>query len=233
MRRSAAWFLGHVLRLKRTALLLRGVNKGLGNTQESLLTLRSELAGQLENAMADAGIHAAIMPPAGIPAGIATSRYEHSLLPAFVYSALCSVLGFPSGGVPVTRVSPSDLKWPHAPSDTYDIHARHATAESDGVPVSCSVFAPPFRDELCLQIMEAIASSASFVCSPPSLESFVSTWPGPQREAKAPNEESPLLASEAQDWVQEFTSTIASKVRRLLKMPAGGGQRDLWSLGTV
>jgi Asp-tRNA(Asn)/Glu-tRNA(Gln) amidotransferase A subunit family amidase len=233
LRRAFVWFVRHVLQQERSALILQGVSKGLCASHTQLLTLRAELAEHLELAMSEAGVDAVLMPPAGIPAGGARSRCKHSLLPAFVYSALCSVLGFPSGGVPVTHVRPSDLAWTKPAVDAYDSRARNVTVKSEGVPVGCSVFAAPFQDDVCLEIMHDIEEAANFQHDPPSLGSFLSTWPGPQRGAQKPQETSPLLASESQDWTHEFTSTVALKLRRMLRIPSVGGQQDLWSLGTV
>jgi fatty acid amide hydrolase len=125
-----------------------------------LIARRDAYRRRFEMALGEAGIDVLICPPNALPA--LTHGASGDLGPAGLsYTALYSVLGWPAGVVPVTRVRPVETERRSAWVDTTDRVARRVDKGSGGLPVGVQVAARPNREDLILAVMDAVQNALS------------------------------------------------------------------------
>lgn len=214
LQRSVVWIVRNVLQAKISALLLEGINAGLYHSNEKLIATKDTLATGLTQSMKEKGICAIVLPPVELYFAQTRSKSMRSKVAAFAYSSICYAIGFPIGSVPIFHTRSFDVNSSAALSEGLEqtLHRQQETDES--IPMNCSVFAASGGDHVCLQVMQEIAEFVNFRCEPKSAKSFISRWPGPLEEGRRPSETQPLLASESQDWIQEFVPRVLGAVRR-------------------
>lgn len=76
------------------------------------------------------------------------------------YAALCNVLGYPAGVVPVTRVRAGEESDRKRSVDRVERAARQTEQGSAGLPVGVQVIARPWREHIALAAMRAIEAGA-------------------------------------------------------------------------
>lgn len=122
-----------------------------------LVKLRDEVIEFLESQ----NIDAIISPALGVPA------FEHGSSPKFIlciiYSLIWNVLNFPSGVVPVTTIRSDEQHYHSKISDniTKEINLRMMN-NTAGLPIGVQVSSYPYKDEICLNIMEQIEKDIDF-----------------------------------------------------------------------
>jgi Asp-tRNA(Asn)/Glu-tRNA(Gln) amidotransferase A subunit family amidase len=79
---------------------------------------------------------------------------------AGAYTLLAPVLGFPSGTVPVTRVSPQEETARPATRDRVEKTARLSEQGSAGLPVGVQIISRPWQEHVALAAMQAIETAA-------------------------------------------------------------------------
>jgi len=82
----------------------------------------------------------------------------HELIPAASDTFLINLLGLPSGSVPVTRVRAGEESTRPASRELADRIACHAEAGSVGLPVGVQVVSHFWRENIVLDVMQAIES---------------------------------------------------------------------------
>ncbi|MBT8491653.1 MAG: amidase, partial [Deltaproteobacteria bacterium] len=101
-----------------------------------------------------AGIHALVCPAHVAPAmhHRASSDFTLSIGPL----ARWSLLNFPAGTVPVTKVRPGEQSYQGSHGDRLDDKMRSILDGSAGLPIGVQVVALPFREQVALAVMRAI-----------------------------------------------------------------------------
>ena len=85
--------------------------------------------------------------------------------PTVSYMQIAPLLGWPSGVVPITTIRTEEEHYGRT-SDSIDRAAAKVMAKSAGLPMSVSIMAPEFRDEVCLAAMREIESRVDFDAKP-------------------------------------------------------------------
>ena len=137
-----------------------------GELLADLFLLRREW----EMAFEKSGIDAVIFPGMPVPA------FKHStvgkLTSTCSYMFLANLLMWPSGVVPVTKVSNVEAKYykpEELPVDQRDVIAKMVSENMEGcagMPMSVSVMTPMYRDEQCLRVMKEIERVTDFTGQP-------------------------------------------------------------------
>lgn len=110
---------------------------------------------RFEMAVAEAGVDVLLCPPHALPA--LTHGASADLASAsFNYTFLYSLLGWPAGAVPVTRVRPGETDRRPQAVDLVDRAARRVDKGSAGLPVGVQVAAMPNREDMILAVMAAV-----------------------------------------------------------------------------
>lgn len=97
-----------------------------------------------------------LSPAVGLPAVRHGASVELGLMGS--YSCLYNVLGWPAGVVPVTRVRDDEQTATVRSSDVADQTARRSEEGSAGLPIAVQLAARPFREDLVLAAMAAVAA---------------------------------------------------------------------------
>jgi len=78
------------------------------------------------------------------------------------YTTMFNVLDCPAGVVPMTKVTRDDIEsldsYQGHYNDTYDKQIQNASRESVGMPVGVQCVAAPYKDEMCLRLMQEVDS---------------------------------------------------------------------------
>jgi fatty acid amide hydrolase len=127
---------------------------------QALVARRDAYRKRFDKAVAEAGVGVLLSPPHALPAF--THGASANLGPAsFNYTFLYSLLGWPAGVVPVTRVRPVETDRRPWGVDMIDRTARKVDRDSAGLPVGVQVAARPDREDLILAVMAAVESGLS------------------------------------------------------------------------
>jgi len=127
---------------------------------DAILARRDAYQKRFETAVAEAGVDVLLCPPHALPA--LTHGASADLGPAsFNYTFLYSLLGWPGGVVPVTRVRPVETDRRPQAVDMVDRAARRVDKNSAGLPVGVQVAARPNREDLIIAVMAAIETGLS------------------------------------------------------------------------
>lgn len=120
-----------------------------------LTARRTEMRRQELDAWRDARLDAVLAPPHSVPAMAHRASSDFTL--SLSYSFRWTLLDFPAGIVPVTRVAPDETEesFDHKPDRVEKKLARIA-AGSAGLPVGVQVVAPPYREDVALAIMTSL-----------------------------------------------------------------------------
>ena len=121
-----------------------------------------EMRRQWSDAFRDAELDVVLHPAMPIPAphhGTASKN------PTVSYMQIAPLLGWPSGVVPVTTIRKDEEHYGRS-VDGIDRAAAKVMANSAGLPMSVSVLAPEFRDEVCLAAMKEIENLVEFDAKP-------------------------------------------------------------------
>ena len=145
---------------RRLSHLIRTTGLRTADESQALIARRDAYRRRFELALGEAGVDVLICPPNALPA--LTHGASGDLGAAGLsYTALYSVLGWPAGVVPVTRVRPVETERRTAWVDTTDRIARRVDRGSSGLPVGVQVAARPNREDLILAVMEAVQTALS------------------------------------------------------------------------
>jgi fatty acid amide hydrolase len=148
------------LRLSGRRRLQREVVANYGRTDTdhywSLVEAILDYRAEFERAFA--GHDVLVGPPNPLPAFRHGAAEE--LVLAGAYSCLFNVLGWPAGVVPVTRVAEGEESDRPASRDPMDRAARETERGSVGLPIGVQVAACPWREDMALAAMRAIAGVA-------------------------------------------------------------------------
>jgi len=129
------------------------------NTCTELASFRAMFA----KAMLEAGIEALLSPGAALPALCHSSSRELGLAQSYTY--LYNVLNYPAGTVPITIIEDNETGFISS-SDISDRFSEAAVSDlkgSVGLPVGVQIACPPWKDELCLQLMKDLESAHNMV----------------------------------------------------------------------
>jgi fatty acid amide hydrolase len=156
----------------RLSHLIRTTGVRTAEEAQALIARRDAYRKRFEAALVEAGIDVLLCPPHALPA--ITHGASTNLGPAsFNYTFLYSLLGWPAGVVPVTRVRPVETDRRRRGIDLIDITARRVDKGSAGLPIGVQVAARPNREDLILAAMAAVESSlrgsADYPGIPPGL----------------------------------------------------------------
>jgi fatty acid amide hydrolase len=155
---------------RRLSHLLRTTGVRTAEETQALIARRDSYRKRFEASVAGAGIDVLLCPPHALPA--LTHGASADLGPAsFNYTFLYSLLGWPSGVVPVTRVRPGETDRRPRAVEMIDRVARRVDKDSAGLPVGVQVAARPNREDLILAAMAAVetglAGSVDYPRLPP------------------------------------------------------------------
>jgi fatty acid amide hydrolase len=145
---------------RRLSHLIRTTGIRTAEETQALIARRDAYRTRFEVALREANVDVLICPPNALPA--LTHGASGDLGPAGLsYTALFSVLGWPAGVVPVTRVRPVETERRSGWVDMTDRAARRVDKGSAGLPVGVQVAARPNREDLILAVMEAVETAVS------------------------------------------------------------------------
>lgn len=145
---------------RRLSHLIRTTGVRAQEETRALIDRRDAYVNRFEAAMTRAGVDALLCPPNALPA--LKHGASADLGPASVsYTALYSLLGWPAGVVPVTRVRAGETDRRPRAVDMMDRAARRTDQGSAGLPVGIQVAARPHRNDLILAIMAAVEAALS------------------------------------------------------------------------
>jgi fatty acid amide hydrolase len=99
---------------------------------------------------------ALLCPPYALPAPTHDSSGTLNVANAGSYAILYTLLGFPAGVAPVTRVRPGEESQRSAGTDGVERAARAVEMNSAGLPVGVQVVARPWREDVVLALMAAL-----------------------------------------------------------------------------
>jgi fatty acid amide hydrolase len=99
---------------------------------------------------------ALLCPPYALPAPTHDSSGALNVTNAGSYAILYTLLGFPAGVAPVTRVRPGEESKRSVGNDSIERAARAVEMNSAGLPVGVQVVARPWREDIVLALMEAL-----------------------------------------------------------------------------
>jgi len=140
--------------------LIRTTGVRTAEETQAIIARRDAYRKRFETAVAEAGVDVLLSPPHGLPA--LTHGASSDLGPAsFDYTFLYSLLGWPGGVVPVTRVRPVETERRPRAVDMVDRAARRIDKDSAGLPVGVQVAARPNREDLILAVMSAVEAGLS------------------------------------------------------------------------
>ena len=140
--------------------LIRTTGVRTADETQAIIARRDAYRKRFETAVAAAGVEVLLCPPHGLPA--LTHGASADLGPAsFNYTFLYSLLGWPGGVVPVTRVRPVETDRRPRAVDMIDRAARRIDKDSAGLPVGVQVAARPNREDLILAVMAAVEAGLS------------------------------------------------------------------------
>lgn len=143
---------------RRVARLLREVGeKGIADWW-AMATRRTAMRRAEFDAWAAADLDAVICPPHATPA--MSHRQSGDFALALSYPFRYSLLDFPAGVVPVTRVRADDVTAPLPGADRIEQKQATIDRESVGLPVGVQVVARPWREDVALAVMRAIETAA-------------------------------------------------------------------------
>jgi fatty acid amide hydrolase len=145
---------------RRLSHLIRTTGVRAQEETRALIDRRDAYVNRFEAAMTRAGVDALLCPPNALPA--LKHGASADLGPAGVsYTVLYSLLGWPAGVVPVTRVRPGEMDRRPRGGDMMDRAARRTDQDSAGLPVGVQVAARPHREDLILAVMSAVEAALS------------------------------------------------------------------------
>jgi len=153
---------------RRLSHLIRTTGVRAQEELRALIDRRDAYIKRFDAAMTRAGVDALLCPPNSLPA--LKHGASADLGPASVsYTALYSLLGWPAGVVPVTRVRPGEMDRRPRALDMMDRAARRTDQDSAGLPVGVQVAARPHREDLILAVMAAVEGALSGSVDYPSV----------------------------------------------------------------
>ena len=145
---------------RRLSHLIRTSGLRTSEQAQALVARRDAYRKRFELAVSTAGVDVLICPPHALPA--LTHGASADLGPAsFNYTFLYSVLAWPAGVVPVTRVRPGEVDGRSRGGDMIDRAARRVDKDSAGLPVGVQVAARPNREDLVLAVMATVEGALS------------------------------------------------------------------------
>jgi fatty acid amide hydrolase len=146
------------------ARLVRSARRRSADAYWQLVDRRNQFAARVLAGLSRRGIDALVCPTHALPAP--PHQLALDLLAAASYSLLINLFGLPSGTVAMTRVAAEEQA---ARFDSRDqvLHAAYLTDQgSAGMPVGVQVAAMPWREDIVLAIMQALAKSAAEMANP-------------------------------------------------------------------
>lgn len=142
----------------RLSHLIRTTGLRTAEEAQALIARRDSYRKRFDVAMAEAGVEVLLCPPHALPA--LTHGSSADLGPAsFNYTFLYSLLGWPGGVVPVTRVRAVETDRRPWSVEMVEQAARRVDKHSAGLPVGVQVAARPNREDLILAVMGAVESA--------------------------------------------------------------------------
>lgn len=105
---------------------------------------------------------ALLCPPYALPAPTHDSSGILNVANAGSYAILYTVLGFPAGVAPVTRIRQGEESERVVENDTVGNAAHAVEMKSAGLPVGVQVVARPWREDIILALMEALEAQTTF-----------------------------------------------------------------------
>jgi len=139
---------------RRTARLLREAGRKPVETLWALTERRTELKRAEFDAWNAAEVDAMVCPPHSAPA--LGHRESGDFALSLSYPFRYSLLNFPAGVVPVTRVTPEDVEPAPKTRDRVERKLAEIDQQSPGLPVGVQVVARPYREEVALAVMAAV-----------------------------------------------------------------------------
>lgn len=144
----------------RLARLLQSLGEKSVTTLWSLTARRTEIRLAEFDAWNRLELDAVLCPPHVVPALGHRESGDFTLSLANVFR--WTLLNFPAGVVPVTRVQPDETRETHAGRpDRVERKVAAVAARSAGLPVGVQVVSRPYRDEVALALMQAIEARVS------------------------------------------------------------------------
>lgn len=144
---------------RRVARYLREVGLKPVDTYWDLVAQRTEMRRKALDAWNHADVDVVICPPHAAPAMQHGESGEFAL--ALSYLFRYSLLNFPAGVVPVTRVIESDIRTSTGGGDRVERLQAGIDAASHGLPVGVQVVGRPYQEERVLAVMAAIEAEVS------------------------------------------------------------------------
>jgi len=144
---------------RRAARYVREVGQKPADTYWDLVARRTEMRREALDAWNHADVDVVICPPHAAPAMQHRESGEFAL--ALSYLFRYSLLNFPAGVVPVTRVIDADISTHPGGGDRVERRKAGIDAASHGLPVGVQVVGRPYQEEKVLAVMEAIEAEVS------------------------------------------------------------------------
>jgi len=124
-------------------------------------SLRALDSYRLEFLTAMDGLDVLVVPGGCTPA--VTHKNGQHVLATLESTYLYNLINLPCGVVPVTRVTPADVKVLRQPEkDPWDTYANSFDRGSEGLPVGVQVVGHPWEDEKVLRVMKEVEHSFPF-----------------------------------------------------------------------